>query len=245
MISSFVISSSSSRCARPGTRCRSPHTVLYLGGVHDDLLGDRRVRHPPTSRERLIAFYRKVHPSGPGWAVRFVNENGGLRYVRATMARHARDESDFITTTAIHAVDALRHVAGEVADFESEVIGNGRGAARWYTISLDFAGGVAGQVEILPTAGVVEETYELFGEGVRAQVVCGSGSQRSLRCWRGGRLEIDETADDVPEDVRNGGYDEVVEFVSALAEGRRPRPTIEDVLPSTRICFSIAEALEL
>ena len=174
-------------------------------------------------------------------AAGFVGEGGGPRYVRATMARHGRDEADFISTTAIHAVDALRHVAGEVTDFKSKVIGGGQGAAHWYVISLDFEGDVSGQVEILPTAGVVEETYELFGEGTRAQVVCGSGSQRSLRCWRGGRLEIDETADDVPEDVRNGGYDEVAEFACALAEGRRPRPEIADVLPSARICFSAAE----
>ena len=195
--------------------------------------GETGTPHMVSVNRRFIPYLNR--------AAGFVRESGGPRYVRATMARHARDESDFIQTTAIHAVDALRHVAGEVADFRSKGIG-GRGAARWYTISLDFAGGVAGQVEILPTAGVVEETYELFGEGARAQVVCGSGSQRSLRCWRGGRLEIDETADDVPEDVRNGSYDEVVEFVGALAEGRRPRPTIEDVLPSARICFSIAES---
>jgi hypothetical protein len=49
----------------------------------------------------------------------------------------------------------------------------------------------------------------------------------------------------LPEDVRNGGYDEVVAFVGALAAGERPRPTIEDVLPSVRICFSIAESAGL
>jgi len=31
---------------------------------------------PRTSRERLIAFYRKVHPSGPGWRV--VREDAGI-----------------------------------------------------------------------------------------------------------------------------------------------------------------------
>jgi len=173
-------------------------------------------------------------------AVEFVAAGGGPRYVRATMARHARDEADFISTTAIHAVDALRHVAGEVADFRSKVIGGG--AARWYVISLDFEGGAAGQVEILPTAGVVEETYELFGEGVRARVVCGSGSQKLLRCWRGGRPEVEEAADGQPEDVCNGGYGEVVEFVRALGAGARPSPTVEDVLPSARICYSVAES---
>jgi predicted dehydrogenase len=176
-------------------------------------------------------------------AVEFVREGGGLRYVRATMARHARVEADFISTTAIHAVDALRHVAGEVADFKAKVMGGGDGAAPWYVIGFEFEGGAAGQVEILPTAGVVEETYELFGEGVRAQVVCGSGSQKLLRCWRGGRLEVEEAADGQPEDVRNGGYGEVVEFVRALGAGGRPRPTVEDVLPSARICHSVAESV--
>jgi solute:Na+ symporter, SSS family len=31
---------------------------------------------PPTSREVLVAFYRKVHPSGPGWRV--IREGAGI-----------------------------------------------------------------------------------------------------------------------------------------------------------------------
>jgi predicted dehydrogenase len=65
-----------------------------------------------------------------------------------------------------------------------------------------------------------------------------------LHCWRGGQLELEEYASsDEPEDLHNGGYDEVVEFVRALKDGTRPRPTVEDILPSARICFSIAEAV--
>lgn len=194
-----------------------------------------------TATPHMVSVNRRFLPY-LNRAREFVAESGGPRYVRATLARHARDEADFITTTAIHAVDALRHVAGEVADFKAKVIGGGRGAAPWYVIGFEFEGGAAGQVEILPTAGVVEETYELFGEGVRAQVVCGSGSQKLLRCWRGGRLEVEEAADDQPEDVCNGGYDEVVEFVRALRAGARLRPTVADVLPSARICYSVAES---
>ena len=32
------------------------------------------------------------------------------------MARHARREPEFLWATAVHAVDALRHMAGEVTD---------------------------------------------------------------------------------------------------------------------------------
>ena len=46
-----------------------------------------------------------------------------------------------------------------------------------------------------------------------------------------------------PEDLRNGGYDEVVEFVRALKMDERPWPSVEDILPSARICFAIAESV--
>jgi len=37
----------------------------------------------PTSRERLIAFYRKVHPSGPGWRV--IREAAGMSEAEAAL----------------------------------------------------------------------------------------------------------------------------------------------------------------
>jgi predicted dehydrogenase len=46
-----------------------------------------------------------------------------------------------------------------------------------------------------------------------------------------------------PEDLRNGAYQEVVEFVRALKTGEAPRPTVEDILPSARICFAIADSV--
>jgi predicted dehydrogenase len=89
---------------------------------------------------------------------------------------------------------------------------------------------------------MVEESYELFGEGFRSRVTAGSGTQRSLECWREGEKVLDEQAsNDDPEDLRNGAYQEVEEFVRALKTNTRPRPEIEDILPSARICFAIAD----
>lgn len=169
---------------------------------------------------------------------------GGLRFVRATMVRQRRDEPAFIWETALHALDALRHVAGEIKEYRATLHRPEGLSANWYLVSIDFEGGARGQLEVLPTAGVIEESYELFGEGFRARVVAGSGPQRSLHCWRGGRLEAEEFADETaPEDLRSGAYEEVLEFVGALQSGRRPAPTVADVLPSARVCFRIAEEL--
>ena len=89
---------------------------------------------------------------------------------------------------------------------------------------------------------MVEESYELFAERCRARVTAGSGPQRSLQCWRDGELVIESHANnEQPEDLRNGAYQEVEEFVRALRTGKRPQPCIDDILPSARISFAIAD----
>jgi predicted dehydrogenase len=167
----------------------------------------------------------------------WMQERGALRYVRASQVRHQRNESDFIWSTAIHVLDALRYIAGEVDEFEVIIP-----HTMWYLIELKFKSGTTGHVEILPTAGMVEESYELFAEGCRARVTAGSGTQRSLECWHDGELVIESHAhEEEPEDLRNGSYQEVEAFVSALRTGKRPGPSIEDIAPSARISFAIAD----
>ena len=196
-----------------------------------------------TGTPHMVSVNRRFMPY-LNRAGRWAREAGGLQFVRATMVRHQRDEPAFIWETALHALDALRHVAGEIKDYCATLHRPPGVSSNWYLVSLDFEGGARGRLEVLPTAGFIEESYELFGEGFRARVVAGSGPQRSLHCWRGGRLEAEEYADEsAPEDLRSGAYEEIVEFVGALQSGRRPAPTVEDVLPSSRVCFGIAEEL--
>jgi predicted dehydrogenase len=174
----------------------------------------------------------------------WMHEHGPLRYVRATQVRHQRDEADFIWSTAIHALDALRHVAGEVEKFDVVSPQPASDQARWYVIALHFANGTVGQLEVLPTAGMVEESYEFFADGARARVTAGSGTQRSLHCWKDNELVSESlAADEQPEDLRNGAYQEVEEFVRALQSGARPQPCIDDILPSARISFAIADSV--
>ena len=195
-----------------------------------------------TGTPHMVSVNRRFMPY-LNQAKSWVSSIGPLQYVRATQVRHARDEPDFIWSTAIHVLDALRHVAGEVTEFHTELQRQGLSTA-WYVISLRFASGASGRIEVLPTAGMVEESYELFGEGFRARVVAGSGVQRSLQGWRNGQLAFEEYSSETePEDLRNGAYEEVVEFVRALKAGGRPWPAVKDILPSARICFAIAESV--
>lgn len=171
----------------------------------------------------------------------WLKEVGPIRYVRATQVRHARGEEDFIWSTAIHVLDALRFVVGEINGLDVEEIVNDDGVI-WHLVSLQFKGGATGRIEILPTAGMVEESYEFFGERFRARITAGAGTQRTLEFWRDNQLVREASANEnEPEDLRNGAYQEVEEFVRALRTGTRPYPPIEEILPSARICFAIAD----
>jgi len=194
-----------------------------------------------TQTPHMVSVNRRFMPY-LNQARSWLHEHGRLRYVRATQVRHQRDEEDFVWSTAIHALDALRYIGGEVDAFDVTLQEAENNQATWFVIALKFAGGTLGQIEVLPTAGMVEESYELFAEGCRARVTAGSGPQRSLQCWQDGELVIESYAtDEQPEDLRNGAYQEVKEFVRALQTGTRPQPCIDDILPSARISFAIAD----
>ena len=194
-----------------------------------------------TQTPHMVSVNRRFMPY-LNQARSWMREHGPVRYVRATQVRHQRNEADFIWSTAIHVLDALRYIAGEVEAFDVTLPQATNKESRWYVIALQFESGTVGQIEILPTAGMVEESYEFFAEGCRARVTAGSGPQRSLQCWKDGELVIESrSTDEQPEDLRNGAYQEVEEFVRALQTGARPQPCIDDILPSARISFAIAD----
>ena len=194
-----------------------------------------------TGTPHMVSVNRRFMPY-LNRALVWAREAGPLRYVRGTMCRHERGETDFIWSTALHAVDTLRHIAGEIRDFEAEVQeGAARSDARWYFITIRFENGATGHVSVLPTTGMWEETYEMFGDGFRASVFSHLDRPAFVRCWRGNQVVREEAAvADEPEDVISGAYDEVAEFVRALKTKSAPAPTIEDVFPSVAACFKIA-----
>jgi len=194
-----------------------------------------------TQTPHMVSVNRRFMPY-LNQARSWMHDHGPLRYVRASQVRHGRNEPDFIWSTAVHALDALRYIAGEIAAFDVKVPPSGNHETAWYVIALRFESGTIGRIEVLPTGGMVEESYELFAEGCRARVTAGSGPQRSLQCWKDDKLVLESQAtEDQPEDLRNGAYQEVEEFVRSLRTGARPRPCIDDILPSARISFAIAD----
>jgi predicted dehydrogenase len=186
-----------------------------------------------TQAQVMVSMNRRFDP-----ALRAVLEWWGdrpLHYVRGTIVRVDRREPEFFYGTAIHPLDTLREIAGDVSEFSVDERQDGE--VRWYVVRIVFERGAAGVLEVLPTAGSMGEFYELFGPGCRALVRAGGPDTGEVRCWEGGQLVVDENPTlGEPTYVRNGSYAETSAFIESL-EGSRPlHPTPAEVLQSVELC---------
>ena len=195
-----------------------------------------------TRTPNMVSVNRRFMPflnRGMEWA----HAIGKLRYVYCAMLRHARAEPEFLRQTAIHAVDTMRYVGGEIR--ASQIHELTSAAPHSYAIDLEFQNGCHGRIDVLPTAGIVEERYELFGDDFRVVITSPFGPQRSLRCYRENLLVLEEIAgNETPEDVIQGFYGEASELIHALSNGKRLTPSIEDVFPSVELCFQLSDRAE-
>lgn len=175
-------------------------------------------------------------------ALDWARSTGALRYIHCTLARHARSEREFIWETAVHAVDTLRYIAGDVRSWNARMFRAESGSADWYAIDFEFANAIIGRIDVLPTCGMVEETYDLFGEGFRASVTAPFGLRRGWRGFREGRIAAEEIASgDIPEDIIQGFYDETSAFIQSSVRGHALKPSIAEVAPSVELCLAIAK----
>lgn len=161
--------------------------------------------------------------------------------VRAVQIRHARLEPEFITDTAIHAIDTLRYLAGDVLSWRLQV--QLVAGVRWYVVSLEFVNGIAGSLEILPNGGHAVEQYDLFGDEFHAQARVGGLDSGELYAWEGGKLALQaQQVQGQPEYIANGCLAETTAFLQSILQGEPPQPSPEQVLGSVELCHAIQDA---
>jgi len=209
-----------------------------LGASLSDIEALRKAARE-TGTSNMVSVNRRFMPflnRALGWS----RGQGQLRYVRCTFTRHARSEPEFLWGTAVHAVDTMRYIAGEITNASIRPMKPVR-AAEWYAIDLEFADGALGRIDVLPTCGVRDETYEMFGEGFRAVLTCPFGPRRGFGCFREDRVVLeDHESPSTTDDVINGFYDEAASLIRLLHAKQNLRPSIEDVFPSVQLCLSLA-----
>lgn len=171
-------------------------------------------------------------------ALRWVRRQGAMRYVHGQILRHKRIEPEFVWGTAIHAIDAMRHIAGDALDYKSTITADKSHEIKWHHLDFEFANNVFGGLEVFPTCGAHEEKYEIFGENFRAEASLGN----YLRYWRDGKPAGEEYSDrNAGFFVNTGTYGETAEFINALLCKRAPKPSVSDVLQSVEICSNVRQ----
>ncbi len=165
------------------------------------------------------------------------------RYLRVTFAREHRTEDRFLTDTALHAVDAMRMLGGDIVPESLRWLGSG--GASWRVATFKFVSGAMGCFEILPASGANAERYEITGEGFRGIAKTCFYDDGEL-CWKelNSEPELQIYRASRPVWELDGTLEETFEFLDSHIEGRIPRPTPADVMQSVRIVHRLNETPE-
>jgi predicted dehydrogenase len=194
-----------------------------------------------TGTRVMVSMNRRFDPALD--AVHEWRNGRPVEYLRATMLRHKRIEPEFMHVTALHPLDTMRKIGGNVK--ESSVAVRYVGDVRWYIVRLVFETGILGSLEVLPNVGNTAEFYEFFGLNYRAVARVGRYDSGEIICWENDRIAFQgEPARGMPEFVRNGTYAETVEFLSALKEKRVPHPSPAEVLQSVEVSHKIGQEIQ-
>ena len=189
-----------------------------------------------TGTPHMVSVNRRFQPlicEGREWAL----SQGPMRFVRASMLRHNRREDFFVSGTAIHSIDALRFIAGDVAHVESFTQD---ADTLWFHFVLQFESGTLGALDVLTSDGCAEERYEIYGEGYRVDMAVERSREPRLRCWKDDEVVIDKIPPNgQPEFVRIGPYAETHEFITGLIEKRALWPTVADIFPSLELGYQL------
>jgi len=150
------------------------------------------------------------------------------------MLRFDRWDRDF-STTAVHAIDAVRFLAGSPfrtahLDYQP-LVGNGR-EATGVTIDLECVSGARVRVEIQPVAGCNSESVKLHALGqslmIRIPFPGRSMGDGRLEHWRGDEFvaAFSDPGSDALEKM--GIVAEMKAFLAAVRSGTAPSPGLQD-----------------
>ena len=191
-----------------------------------------------------VAFNRRHHPLMAPLREHLATLGEPIELVRYTLARRERLDPDF-STTAVHAVDAARHIAGEdfaeltmryrrIAACPAHVVAN--------LVTGTFDSGANVQINVEPVTGAVSEIAEVF---LRSHVFIAKfldeGDPPTLIRLCG--KERDEIAHvvDQPRFVTMGQYGEYSAFFQAVAAGRSPNDSLSTARQSVAVMAALRE----
>lgn len=191
-----------------------------------------------TKGRAMVAFNRRWTPA----LVRLkelVGQAGPVHSIRCDMRRVRRKDPDF-STTAVHAIDALRFLAGQ--DYATLRVTYGRcgpsGEAATYHAVGTMTGGAVVRLDVTPMAGMDMEQYavQAGGRTFVAELALGKVDQRLAVFSDGRRRDITVRTPSASRHDMDGFYQEVAAFLEAVKRGAAlPGPTVAETVQSVAV----------
>ena len=154
-----------------------------------------------------------------------------------------RGAIDILRCDAIHAVDMLRYMGGEVANVASDVQAHEVPYDNMFTALLKFESGAAGVLLANWNVGTRRHQFEMHGDGITAFV----NPDEEARVWADGAgdPEVWDTKEIAGSDdfrVYYGFAAENAHFVESVLAGREPDPGFADAAKSMALAERIYAA---
>jgi len=175
-----------------------------------------------------------------------------IQHIRYDLIRIGRTDPDF-STTAIHAIDVARHIAGsdyaEVRFHYRELPDLGPGVAN-ILLDCTFHSGATGQVNICPVTGVVVERGTVYAHDHTfvlhvPQSPDGVDFPGRVQHFERGELKAESAGPEVSGGeehfVLNGVYAENESFFDDIRSGRRPEYDLKTARQSVDIAQYVRE----
>jgi predicted dehydrogenase len=186
----------------------------------------------------MVGFNRRFIPLLVR-AKQAVLERGPIIQCTSTFMKSAPDllyyrgAIDTLTCDAIHAVDALRWMGGEVKRLVSHVAAFGSSRENAWNALVEFESGAVGHLCANWAVGARIHTFEMHGVGISARIDPGTGSDpRSFaRIQHDGHemiLTSEEAAGSTALHKAYGFYQESRHFIDCLQSGQQPQTHFAD-----------------
>ncbi len=212
----------------PGVTVEQAERVAGLASQHGNLT--------------YVAFNRRQAPvmlKLHQWLTR----TPAVRHIRASLLRTNRREPEFPTGTAIHALDALRFLAGNVEAIDTRAYPYPGDVCRDFHVRLCFESGLSAELDVIVDSGLQRERYAVFAEGRTAEATIPGGYSSAhfapgFRVHEGRQIVIDApaTTDGL---VEPGFLGEHEAFLAALEQGLTPNCTLQDAQHSVRLASAV------
>ncbi len=192
----------------------------------------------------LVAFNRRFAPLNNQFRD-LVGTVPDIAFVEGHFLRYERHDPAFMVHTAIHWINFMEYVFGDIAEFSVEAFRSPSSATLNGITHIRFADGLKGLLKIIPCSGSEVERLEVHSTGQSVYFTGPYGDEvgRITIERNGVREEVVPAIDPTtPEIVRIGIVGEYVEFLTAACAGGPVRSTFQNAVRGMHVAEAIQEA---